>query len=154
MQHQELFSEFASLKAALCRSLEALVQASDRYCETFPQAVKDGLPSYAEAQSKASAAYYMYATALTYVLQSAEATLARLAPLSERANQEHCSEISEKCSSVISAYEAFSAEALSPYFEESQKLILAGGETISLTPLYCATRELQQRSEDFLTKLS
>jgi len=35
-----------------------------------------------------------------------------------------------------------------------EKLILAGGETISLTPLYCATRELQQRSEDFLTKLS
>lgn len=154
MQNQELFSELASLKAALCRSIEAIVQASERYCETFPQSVKDGLPAYTEAKSNASAAYYMYATALTYVLQSAEGTLASLAPLSERANAEQCLEISAQSAQIISAYELFSAEALSPYFEASQKLILSGGETISLTPLYQATRQLQQRSEDFLTKLS
>lgn len=154
MQHQELFSELSSAKATLHRSIEAIVQASDRYCETFPQSVKDGLPSYADAKSNASAAYYMYATTLTYVLKSAEATLALLTPISERANEKELHEISEQCSELISAYETFSTEALSPYFEASQTLILSGGETISLTPLYGATRELQRKSEEFLGKLS
>lgn len=154
MPHHELLAEFSSAKSALRRSIEAIVQASDRYCETFPQSVKDGLPSYADAKSNSSAAYYMYATALTYVLQSAEGSLALLAPISERANEKELHEISEQCSELISAYETFSTEALSPYFDASQKLILSGGETISLTPLYRATRELQQRSEEFLSKLS
>ncbi|MBQ2999422.1 MAG: hypothetical protein IJD64_03075, partial [Clostridia bacterium] len=149
-----LLAELSSAKSALLRAIEAIVQASDRYCETFPQSVKDGLPSYAEAKTNASAAYYMYATALTYVLKSAEGFLALLAPISARANEEEITEISEQCAKIISTYEAFSAEALSPYFEASQKLILSGGETISLTPLYRATRELQQRSEEFLGKLS
>ena len=153
MPHQELLAELSSAKSALRRSIEAIVQASDRYCETFPQSVKDGLPSYADAKSNASAAYYIYATALTYVLKSAEGTIALLAPISERASEEEISEISQQSSEIVSAYEAFSAEALSPYFEASQRLILSGEETISLTPLYRATRELQQRSEEFLAKL-
>ncbi len=154
MQKQELLAELSSAKSALLRSIEAIVQASDRYCETFPQSVKDGLPSYAESKSNASAAYYMYATALTYVIQSAEGTMASLAPLSERALKEELPQVAEQCSELLSAYEAFSAEALSPYFEASQRLILSGGETLSLTPMYRATRELQQKSEEFLTKLS
>ena len=154
MQHQEFFSEFDLAKSALRRSIEAIVQASDRYCETFPQTVKDGLPTYTESKSKASAAYYMYATALTYVLKSAEATIARLSPLSERANEVNLPALCEQCAKLLSAYEAFSAEALSPYFEASHVLMLSGGESISLTQLYRATRELQQRSEEFLSKLS
>jgi|GEM_PF-4516591 len=154
MQYQELFSELSSAKAALRRSIEAIVQASDRYCETFPQSVKDGLPSYADAQSNASAAYYMYATALTYVIQSAEGTMASLAPLSERALKEELPQIAEQCSELLSAYQAFSAEALSPYFEASHRLILSNGERVSLSPLYLATRELQHKSEEFLSKLA
>lgn len=154
MQSKELLSELSSVKSALRRAIEAIIQASDRYCETFPQSVKDGLPSYAEKKSNASSAYYMYATALTYVLQSAEGSIAQLAPISERAIQAQLQDIPEQCATIIAQYEAFSAEALSPYFEASQTLMLSGGETLSLTPLYRATRELQQHSEEFLSKLS
>ena len=154
MPQKELLAELSSAKTALLRSIEAIVQASDRYCETFPQSVKDGIPSYADAKSNASATYYMYATEITYVLKSAEGIIALLAPISERASKEEIAEISQQCSEIVSAYEAFSAEALSPYFEASQRLILSGEATISLTPLYRATRELQQRSEEFLATLS
>lgn len=154
MQSKELLSEVASVKSALYRSIEAILQASDRYCATFPQSVKDGLPFYADAKSNASAAYYMYATALTYVLKSAENSIALLSPISKRADENGYSDVSEQCVALLSAYEAFSKDALSPYFEASQSIILSGGESLSLTSLYHATRVLQQRSEEFLEKLS
>ncbi len=154
MEHQELFSEFSAAENALRRAIEALIQANERYCTTFPQSVKDGLPSYAEAKSNASAAYYIYATALTYVLQSVEGTLAKLSPLSEEANKAHISELPERCNALILAYEQFSSDALSPYFEESQRIIHGSGETISLTPLYQATREFSKRCEEFLKQLA
>ena len=154
MQYQELFSELSSAKAALRRSIEAIVQASDRYCETFPQSVKDGLPSYADAQSNASAAYYMYATALTYVLKSAEGTIASLSPLAEKAMEEHVSEIPCRCESLVKAYEEFSVNALSPYFEESQRILHASADSVALSPLYKATQLLSLRSKEFLKRIS
>ena len=154
MTNQELFLELTSTEKAVCRSVEALIQATERYAETFPQSVKNGLPSYTDAKSNASAAYYMYATALTYIVTSIEKALSLLSPLAERANEAQIPEIPERCAALISAYEKFSEETLSVYFEKSQKLILSDGNSFSLSALYQATRELEQRSKEFLTHLS
>ncbi|MBO5938566.1 MAG: hypothetical protein J6Q82_03595 [Clostridia bacterium] len=154
MDHQELFVELASAEEALKRSIDALIQASDRYCTTFPQSVKDGLPSYVDAKSNASAAYYMYAMALTYVLKSAEGILSSLSPLSEKANEEQLPEIVSRCEQLMHAYEQFSADALSPYFEESQRIIHASGDTVALSLLYKTTQALSMRSKEFLSRIS
>ena len=153
MSNQELMTELSLAEEALKRSIGALIQASERYCATFPPSVKDGLPSYSDAKSNASAAYYMYATALSHVLTSVEGTLASLAPLSEKANEAHWNEISDRCAELIGAYEQFSTDALSPYFEESQRMIHTSGDTIALSPLYQATKTLSKRSEEFLNHL-
>lgn len=152
MPNTELMHDLSSAEDALKRSIGALIEASDRYCATFPQNVKDGLPSYADEKSNASAAYYMYATALSYVLTSVEKILASLSPLFQQATDAHLSEISERCAELIGAYEQFSTEALSPYFEESQR-ILHSGDTIALSPLYQATKTLSKQSEEFLNRI-
>ncbi len=154
MSNQGLFAELSLAEEALRRSIDALIQASDRYCATFPQSVKDGLPSYADAKSNVSAAYYIYATALTYVLKSAEGTLASFAPLSEKANTAHLPEITTRCEELIRAYEKFSTDALSRYFEESQRIIHASNDTVALSPLYKATKELSIASKEFLESIS
>ena len=154
MQNQELFRELSDTEDALKRAITALIQASERYCATFPASVKEGLPSYADAKSNVSAAYYMYATALSYVLQSANGTLSALSPLVEKADKAMLPEVSHRCTELIQAFDHYSEEALSPYFEESQRLIHGAGDTIALSPLYQATRQLVRQSEDFLSKLS
>ena len=153
MPNQELITELSLAEEALRRALSALIEASNRYCATFPQSVKDGLPSYAESKSNVSAAYYMYATALSYVLTSAEKTLASLSPLAQKATEVQEVNVAERCADIIRAYEQFSADALSPYFEESQAILHASANSIALSPLYQATKKLSLRSEEFLKHL-
>ena len=153
MSNQQLFLELTSAEEALKRSFSALVEAGNRYCATFPPSVKDGLPSFADEKSNAAAAYYMYATALSYILTSVEKTLASLSPLAQNANDAMDTEIPKRCSALINEYENFSAEALSPYFEASQRIIHAGGNGIALSSLYQATQTLNRRTEEFLTRL-
>ena len=153
MTQQELSDKISTAEQALSRSIQALKQASERYLATFPQNVKDGLPAYADAKSNASAAYYMYATALSYILTSAEGTITQLSPILEEAI-DLFPELAARCTNLLSAYEKFSTEALSPYFEKSQKIMLDNGETIVLSPLYQATNRLLQQSEEFLALLS
>ena len=153
MSNQELCSEMTLAEEALKRSFEALIQASNRYCATFPQSVRDGLPSFADTKSNASAAYYMYANALSYILTSVEAMLASLSPLAQKASEEMNTEIPVRCAELIDAYDAFASEALSPYFEESQQIIHASLNGIALSPLYRATQMLIRRSEEFSKRL-
>ena len=153
MSKQELLAELASAEEAIKRSFSALIEASDRYCATFPQSVKDGLPSFADEKSNASAAYYMYATALSYVLTSLEKTLASLSPLAQKANDAMDTEIPKRCAALITAYEKFATEVLSPYFEESQSIIHENRNGVALSPLYRATKTLSRRSEDFFKHL-
>ena len=142
-----LEQELSLTKGALDRASTALAQATARYLSTFPEEIRQGLPSYATSKSNASAAYYMYASALSYIIEAIETTVAGLASLGERALKEDNSSILERCRSFAEEYEEFSRSAMSPYFEGSQRLIQGNGETISLSALYSVTCEFLRRSE-------
>ena len=145
--HPTLTKELTLAENALASAVCALVQATERYCATFPEEVRRGLPSYASSKSNASAAYYMYVSALSYIIQAIEAQIARLSPLSEKALLLDDRDTIKCCQKYAESYESFTHNAMSPYFEQSQHFICGNGETVSLSPLYSATCEFLRHAK-------
>ena len=145
--HPTLAEEITLAENTLASAAYALVQATERYCATFPEEVRRGLPSYASSKSNASAAYYMYASALTYIIQAIEAQIARLSPLSEKALLAKDTDMIKRCQKYVASYEEFTHNAMSPYFDQSQRFICGNGETVALSPLYSATCEFLRHTK-------